>query len=113
MTKEFDSAEFASLAERFANETRQMSMSSTIMANSAMRQIIEYGESAIPAILETYKDDMDIGWGMALFEITQLTELPGYNVTRNEGFQMICVDELRDCWIQWGIENEYIQKDDL
>lgn len=90
---------FSDLAVQWKEDTWFLSSSAQIARHPAYRKIIDMGETVVPLILEDLRRAPD-QWFVALSAIT------GVNPVSDDDAGI--VDKMRDSWLQWGRENNYI-----
>lgn len=104
MGKENIAEQFQLLARDWSSDTAHLSNLGEAAEHHSHQKIVELGEEVIPLILEDYKKG-ERWWAITLEQIT------GINLTTEEIAGRY--DEIRDVWLNWGVENGYIETKDL
>lgn len=91
---------FDQLVAEWKQDTRITSNTRFLVEHSAHQEIIRMGEDALPLILQDLKAAPWF-WFYALGEITGLGPAP-------EGDMPNTAEELRQSWINWGIQNGHL-----
>ncbi len=88
---------FLTLKDRWKNETLFVSSGTTLISNSAYKEIISLGKVSLPWIIRELRKNSD-HWFYALEKIT------GVNPIKNESIGI--VDKMREDWITWAEKND-------
>jgi len=91
---------FNELANKWKNETTNLSSMQRITGNSAYLSIIGLGPSAIPLIFDALRSEPD-WWFCALRSITR--EDPVTEDMRGD------INAMTDAWLNWGRKNGYVR----
>ena len=93
------SVRFRELADKWIEDTRDMSITAEMISHPAYCEILTFGWRAVRLILNELERRPD-HWFAALKFITKADPVP--EESRGK------FSEMREAWLRWGRENEYI-----
>lgn len=97
--------ELKQLIAEASSETMHISSCHQMLKTNSVKKILAAGELAIPFILQHYKQQRIILWGIVLDHITDINLIEeGYFKEKHRGR----VDKLQKSWLKWGKNNGYI-----
>ena len=93
-------AHFRALSQKWQNETGHLSSTARMAQHPAYQEIISMGIAVVPLLLTQLQRNPDF-WFAALRTITGENPVPPGSAGK--------LKEMAHAWIEWGLENGYIE----
>ena len=94
-----DKQEFNQLIAQWCMGTSHLSSTSAIMRHSSVYLLVQAGREIVPWIIDEYRRDSSIRWGLILYTIL--------NVTPYGKEKCGCVDDMKNAWLEWWEDHKH------